>query len=297
MKAPRVLAFAGARAFLHSPLESPSSYDPAGSQAHWRGSRGNAARPLPQDIDRLPYDRSWGYDSMAKPPKPPKPTNREAAPRFRGVRPVSSGKSVTIINKLNALAELTKKEMDIADFGRFAVETSDRSSHRAAAILLVINLELILDVALRDHLVYDRSKKLFKMDCALGTFRNKIHIAHALNMFGDEMFNNLEIMRCIRNAFAHAHVPIDFDTEEVRAAVDALVPPKLLPPHVVGAEKRDISQFTGFKRFRAICEDAGHNLHAQLFYRPIKLKAEFIDSRFVEQHPLYEVIARPPPLP
>jgi DNA-binding MltR family transcriptional regulator len=198
---------------------------------------------------------------------------------------------------LDALSLLSRKEMDIKDFAKFGIETKGDSNHRGAAILLVINVELILDGAIRDYLVRSRSSRLFGFESPLGTLNNKIRIAYALDIFGDETFQNLEIMRAVRNAFAHAHIPIDFDTKEIIEAVGKLIPPKLIPPYTIGADKEDISNLVGFQRFKTICEYVGHNLHARRFSRPLKLKTEFIDSRFWEAHPHYEIIGRPAPLP
>ena len=204
---------------------------------------------------------------------------------------------MTAFAGLNALASLTKKEMSEANFEKFFQETRAESNHRSAAILLVINVELILDKTILQYLQYERCAKLFRQDCPLGSLSNKILLAYALNIFGDEMFNNLEIMRHIRNAFAHAHIPIDFTTKEVNDAVSAMTVPKLQPPHTVGADKEDTTNLSGFERFRLICEYVGHNLFVRLWHRPIKLKSEFIDRRFVEAYPHYEVTGRPPPSP
>jgi DNA-binding MltR family transcriptional regulator len=44
----------------------------------------------------------------------------------------------------------------------------------------------------------------------LGTFSQKITIGYAFSIYNDETRTNLDVVRSIRNAFAHAKMPLDF---------------------------------------------------------------------------------------
>jgi hypothetical protein len=164
--------------------------------------------------------------------RPPKPPDRESAPRHKQHSP--SSKSITPKAAFEALSKLTREQPDIKHFADFDKETRGEASHRGAAILAVTNVENALETALLDELVYKRAHALFGMDCPLGSFRNKIWMGYALNIFGDQMFRNLECTRYIRNAFAHAKIPISFSNTEVATVCSSMTFPPLMPPHIWG---------------------------------------------------------------
>jgi hypothetical protein len=56
----------------------------------------------------------------------------------------------------------------------------------------------------------------------LSTFSAKIRIAHALGIFGNAMRDDLLTIKAIRNLFAHARGPIDFNNQAVINACAAL---------------------------------------------------------------------------
>jgi hypothetical protein len=73
------------------------------------------------------------------------------------------------------------------------------------------------------------SRSLLGANGPLGSFANEILIGYALNIFGDETKANLDIIRAVRNAFAHAKIPIKFTTPQVKNACTHLRIPTLLP--------------------------------------------------------------------
>ena len=75
------------------------------------------------------------------------------------------------------------------------------------------------------RLIANRTKELFKMAGPLGTFSNKVLVAYALGVFGVETKNNFDIIRTIRNTFAHCRKPISFKTEAVRELGLAITSP------------------------------------------------------------------------
>lgn len=68
--------------------------------------------------------------------------------------------------------------------------------------------------------VDDRAfKELFRGPRApLGSFAAKTQVGHALGLFNDEMRSQMDELRRIRNAFAHAITHIDFSEPAVRSA-------------------------------------------------------------------------------
>ncbi len=66
-------------------------------------------------------------------------------------------------------------------------------------------------VALTD----DETNKLFSGSAPLGSFATRIGLAYALGIYGPRTRHDLQILKDIRNAFAHANLAINFDTREV----------------------------------------------------------------------------------
>jgi hypothetical protein len=62
-----------------------------------------------------------------------------------------------------------------------------------------------------------------------GTFDKKIDGALALDLIGHETKHNLEIVRCVRNVFAHSMADVRFTTPPIRAACDLIRSPPGLP--------------------------------------------------------------------
>jgi hypothetical protein len=97
------------------------------------------------------------------------------------------------------------------------------------------------------------------------------------------MFSNLEIIRSVRNAFAHAKIPITFETDAVVNVCAQLKVPALIHPYAVGAEKQDCELLSGLERFRFVCERIRHNLLWRYSRRTRELSLEhypiWIDHR------------------
>jgi hypothetical protein len=74
-------------------------------------------------------------------------------------------------------------------------------------------------------------QRLFEQDGVFATFSRKIDAASILRITGPTTNRNLTIIRHIRNAFAHAKRPIDFDTKEVAVLCADLTLLTPLPPH------------------------------------------------------------------
>jgi hypothetical protein len=107
---------------------------------------------------------------------------------------------------LKALSALTNGELQSEDFAELERQANAEKNHRGGAILIATNLENALEHAIERRLETgpERRKELFGINAPISRFANKIIIAQALKIIGPETRQNLDIIRGIRNAFAHA---------------------------------------------------------------------------------------------
>jgi len=161
---------------------------------------------------------------------------------------------------LGGVTKLTDAQASYDHFSRWQEETNAEKNHRGAAILLATNVENALQTAIV-HLIEIKKgerSKLFGANCPFSSLANKITVAYALEIFGDETKRNLDIIRSVRNAFAHAKQPITFETEQIKRVCEFLAIPILLRP--VAIPKDDGSHLTGRARFQRVCNAIAHNL-------------------------------------
>jgi hypothetical protein len=113
-----------------------------------------------------------------------------------------------------ALRELTRKPP--GERAKSAVLDCMRGTDtdRAAALIIGSLVETSLSAAIVYALGrHDKSQ----------TFASRIRAARTLNLIGTETFENQEVIREVRNTFAHAMSAIQFDTPEVTNACNRLI--------------------------------------------------------------------------
>jgi hypothetical protein len=235
---------------------------------------------------------------MAKvPPKPGRPIGRDAAPRLKLRGAGRSGNS----SIMEALSALTEIDPSPEHFIRYDEEASAEKNDRGAAILIATNLENALETAIVRHLrLRRRSKKLFGFNAPFGTFDFKIRVGHAFGLFKDETEANLHTIRAIRNAFAHAKVPVKFSDAAVTNACALLTVPNLVSPvsRPAGLPPETEEQknaLVGRERFRRVCQDTSHNLLIRSFYGPLAIDRAAIKGDLPEGY--IEIWALVGPLP
>ncbi len=138
-------------------------------------------------------------------------------------------------------------------FGGMGVGADGNRNDRGAALLLVANLENSMRIAIEGKLSTAERHRAMLFDgevSPFGTFSRKIRMGYALRLFGDETRSNLEIIRRIRNVFAHAPCPLHFSTVEVVNACALLK----VPAPVGAAEDQKHANTTGRERFTLVCE-------------------------------------------
>lgn len=121
--------------------------------------------------------------------------------------------------KKQTLRDYTRGTPSAEDTAYFN-DAMNKSSDMTSAILQAIQIEqrldesIILRLARRDQNTIDL---LSKDNGALGTFFAKIGIAYALGVYDTELMEHLNIVRRIRNAFAHSRRRISFGNDLIRA--------------------------------------------------------------------------------
>jgi DNA-binding MltR family transcriptional regulator len=95
--------------------------------------------------------------------------------------------------------------------------------HRGDALAAIAVVDDALQDAIKSRLVAlntDQDKELFSdgVNGPLSTFSNKIKFGYALGLYGKLLRADLDCLRHIRNAFAHAKLDVDFKTKEISDA-------------------------------------------------------------------------------
>jgi hypothetical protein len=116
---------------------------------------------------------------------------------------------------------------------------SEENSDRTVCIILSSMLERFLEILILSRIgVSDTAKSalLFENDGALSSFFGNIDLAFALGLLDEHVRDDCHTLRRIRNTFAHAALPIIFDTPEIMAEIarfqhdQYISPGELVPP-------------------------------------------------------------------
>jgi hypothetical protein len=233
------------------------------------------------------------------PKRPPKPEGVHSSPRTKK----RNGKPMNTTPGLKSALDAVKRLLDLDpgpdDFKHYQEEAGAEKGHRGAAILLATNVDNALRKSIRRwlNLGPKRRDELFTFNGPGGTFSNKIIIGHALGIFGDRTRQNLDIIRTIRNAFAHAAHPIRFDDPAIARLCEFLVVPD---PVRLGGVKGPLSpapesSSAAREKYRMTCENTAQNLIVHNFTGPIGIAPEALKVKL--HYDNYEVLAREKPLP
>lgn len=86
---------------------------------------------------------------------------------------------------------------------------------RAAAVVLGSFVERGMADLLASKMNPSHIGKIFDFSGPLGTFSAKIDLAYAFNLIGPTSYHDLNLIRLLRNAFAHTRIAVNFQTSEV----------------------------------------------------------------------------------
>lgn len=109
----------------------------------------------------------------------------------------------------------TKLAWDVLDFRKTLTLESDR----AAALMSAAYLDEQLKTLLNRKLVDDSKVKtrLLGNSSAIDSFSSRIDLAYLLGLIPKNFRDDLELIRRIRNEFAHTAQKMDFETDSVRS--------------------------------------------------------------------------------
>ena len=111
------------------------------------------------------------------------------------------------------------KDRSIADLFALETESSYGTRDRAMAVLMGATLESTLGdfikTYLREGLTAKDQNRLFGSDGPLGTFASKITMAYSFRLIGPDTRHDFDLIRNIRNQFAHSRRPLQFAIPEV----------------------------------------------------------------------------------
>jgi len=122
--------------------------------------------------------------------------------------------------------DFSAKYREILDNGqlmRFMDEFQEEPD-RAAAVLGAAYLSDALERVLRRYLLGTCKSKdsLLEADKPLGSFGARIKLTDALGLLATDAYHDLEIVRRVRNDFAHKGLGFSFDSQDVKARCGAL---------------------------------------------------------------------------
>ena len=142
---------------------------------------------------------------------------------------------------------MTRKAAYLEEFKKYIKSTAghDRQlieaefygeSDRACGILQASWIELSLEQAIL-VVLQPRSSKLFAFPEPLSTFSAKIDFAYEVKIIGPKTRHDLDLIRELRNGFAHSMVPIRFDDAATTGICDHFqllsTSAKFIPTHLV----------------------------------------------------------------
>ena len=99
-------------------------------------------------------------------------------------------------------------------------------SDRACALILAANLDNRLKDVLSAFFVVmseNQEKEIFSGNGALSTFSSKIKLAYALGFLANDERHDLDIIRKVRNDFAHVEEGLDFSSEQIKSRCNSFI--------------------------------------------------------------------------
>jgi hypothetical protein len=125
-----------------------------------------------------------------------------------------------------ALKALLRKQPTPDEF-RTIIRELENAHPRAVAIMGATAVEDALKGLIIKHftpaVLPSELDDLFGPTKPLSSFSAKINIAHAMGLFGPKTKADLDLLRDIRNAFAHARISISFKTPEIAELCDYFI--------------------------------------------------------------------------
>jgi DNA-binding MltR family transcriptional regulator len=121
----------------------------------------------------------------------------------------------------------------------------DQESDRAAALVAGALLDTALERLVRHSLKTDDKEVislLFQQRGPLGDFHSKILIARGFGIIDSRIAFELNVIRSVRNVFAHATANLTFETPEISAAIERSELAKIVHDAVLVSLKEEFGE-------------------------------------------------------
>jgi DNA-binding MltR family transcriptional regulator len=128
---------------------------------------------------------------------------------------------------------------------KLILDSFDKESDRAAALVAGSLLDTALERLVRQSLkTKDKEivNLLFQQRGPMGDFHSKILIARGFGVIDAKVAFELNVVRSVRNVFAHATANLSFDTPEIRAAIERSELTKVLFDAVLESLKEEFGE-------------------------------------------------------
>ncbi len=125
--------------------------------------------------------------------------------------------------------EYTRSNLTVDDALAFEAEAygfNDRARTIILGSVLESALEEFLRSKTRPSLNSDDRNALFDLSGPLGNFSSKILVGYAFNWYGPNTRHDMDLVRLMRNAFAHSQKNMDFEAPAVAAMCAQLRAPE-----------------------------------------------------------------------
>jgi DNA-binding MltR family transcriptional regulator len=115
------------------------------------------------------------------------------------------------------LKKLLKTRPAAKEISALVAEIKTDGPRGAAVVAGALVDDILRDLLLSRMvaLTNDETNRLFSGSAPLGSFATRIALGYALGIYGPRTRHDLQTLKDIRNAFAHANRVISFDTREV----------------------------------------------------------------------------------
>lgn len=124
--------------------------------------------------------------------------------------------TVATLAKLDGLDDLANSLKVVTEFRNTLSNESDRGATLMAAAFIDDRLaELIKKYLIKDRRALLNS--LFNFNGALGTFSSRTSLAYCLGLIPEDIYDDINYLRKIRNIFAHSSDLLTFDSDEINS--------------------------------------------------------------------------------
>lgn len=117
-----------------------------------------------------------------------------------------------------SLRDLSRAELDESDADAFLAELTtgtDRAAALVASTVLDNDIASILEMVLVHKTKKQLEDLLYSPQAPLSGFSARIKMIYAIGIIEEKVFVSLNVVRNVRNTFAHAQKPLKFDTPAI----------------------------------------------------------------------------------